>query len=375
MLHHDSRPRSVAIDETAQHFQRELDKKIAATRHTAEDVIARVQRDVPSDRIASTHALRFQPAGERLTIGARGSSFEQPLHRHALSQVADRAGIPDAFVTRLLEKPWGSALLAENLNTIYGKSDERRLLVRSVHDEVRGVMSDHYRRLDARVVVDSFATACAEVGVVPFEGVAGDLRLCVRAILPVVFRPGDEVIAFGIEISTSDFAAGALSVRCFLLRVFCTNLARLQEDLRQVHLGRRLDDNVAFSERTYRLDTRTMASAVRDVVHGSLAAPKVSSMVAQIEAAMAAKVDFKSALAALPKSGLLKAEVDAVRDVLVSGGIEQLPPGNSAYRLSNAVSWIAKAAPTAERRLELEQVAGQLLIGTASRRAAQQEAA
>ena len=80
MLHHDSRPFQVAVDETAQHFQRELDKKIAATRHTAEDVIARVQRDVPSDRIASTYALRFQPAGERLTIGARGSSFEQPLH-------------------------------------------------------------------------------------------------------------------------------------------------------------------------------------------------------------------------------------------------------------------------------------------------------
>ena len=37
-------------------------------------------------------------------------------------------------------------------------------------------------------------------------------------------------------------------------------------------------------------------------------------------------------------------------------------PGASPARLSNAVSWFAKSAPTAERRLELEHVAGQILL-------------
>jgi hypothetical protein len=370
LLHHDSRPYQVAVDDTAQRFQRELDAKIAATRHTAEAVIDRVQRDVPTDRLASTHALRFQATDNRLVLGARGTGFEQPLHRHALAQLAERAGIPDVFVTRLLEKRWGAELLAENLDRIYSKSDERRLLVRSVHDEVRGVLSDCYRRLDSRAILESFAAACAAIGVVPIEGVAGDLRFCVRGILPVVFRPGDqEVVAFGIEISSSDFGLGALSVRCFLMRIACTNMARLREDLRQVHLGRRLDDAVSFSDRTYRLDTAAMASAVRDIVTMSLAPAKVNAMVAQLGEAMATQVDFKSALLALPKVGLLKTEVEAVRDVLLTGGFEQLPAGNTSYRLSNAISWIAKAAPTPERRLELEAVAGQMLLGTGSRRA------
>jgi len=61
--------------------------------------------------------------------------------------------------------------------------------------------------------------------------------------------------------------------------------------------------------------------------------------------------------------------------VLTTGSIEQLPSGNSPYRLSNAVSWIAKAAQTAERRLELEQVAGDLLLGMRSQRALGSEAA
>jgi len=374
LLHHDSRPYQVAVDETAQRFQCELDAKIAATRHTAEAVIARVQRDIPTDRIASTHALRFHATGDRLVLGSHGAGLEQPLHRHALAQLAERAGVPDVYVTRLLEKPWGPELLADNLDRIYTKTDERRLLVRSVHGEVRGVLSDCYRRLDSRAILESFAAACAEIGVVPVEGLAGELRFCVRGILPVVFRPGgEEVVAFGIEISSSDFGLGALSVRCFLMRIVCSNMARLQEDLRQVHLGRRLDETVAFSERTYRLDTEAMASAVRDIVITSLSPPKVNGMVAQLGQAMKEQLDFKAALLALPKVGLLKAEVDAVRDVLVTGGVEQLPPvgstGNTPYRLSNAISWIAKSAPTAERRLELESVAGQMLLGTGARRA------
>jgi hypothetical protein len=229
------------------------------------------------------------------------------------------------------------------------------------------VLSDQYRRLDSRPIIEAFAGACGEIGVVPIEGVGGELRFCVRAVLPHVFRPGgDEIIAFGIEISNSDFGAGALSVRCFCLRVWCTNYARLDEELRKVHLGKRLDDSIEFSRETYELDTKAMASATRDIVLASLAPNKVNQQVAQIERAMSERIDFKSALNGLPKMGLLKKEIEAVRDVLTTGGLEELPPGNSIYRMSNAISWVAKSAETPERRLDLEQLAGSMLLGTRS---------
>lgn len=66
--------------------------------------------------------------------------------------------------------------------------------------------------------------------------------------------------------------------------------------------------------------------------------------------------------------GLLKREVEAVRDVFINGGIEELPPGDTIFRFSNAVSWVAKSAETAERRLDLESAAGQLLLGGAKSR-------
>lgn len=374
MYHHDSRPRHIAITDTAERFQKELDTIIASRRASATAVIDRVQRENPDDRLASTHALRFEADGGRVFLGARSSRFHQPLHRHALGQVADRSGVPTAFVSRLLAKPWGAPLLANILNQIFAREDERRVLVRSVGDEVRGVLSDQYRRMDSRPILDAFSTACSEMGVVPVEGVAGDLRFCVRALLPVVYRPGDEVVAFGVEISSSDFGAGALSVRTFALRVWCTNFARLDEELRKVHLGRRLDDTIAFSQQTHALDTAAISSAVRDIVRGAMSPSKVQQQVALIERAMTEKIDFKAALNGLPKLGMLKAEVEAVRDVLTSGGIEQLPIGNSTYRMSNALSWVAKSAETAERRLELETLAGRFLLG-AKPQQAQLEAA
>lgn len=371
MYHHDARSYRVAVDETAQRFQRELDATIQRNRGSALSVIERVQRQIPEDHLVSTSAMSFAAKHERIVLRAAGrDGFEMPLHRHALAQVADVAGVPDLFVSRMLEKDYGPALLAETLTTIFNREPSRRRLVRAIDGQVRGFLSDSFRRIDDRPVINSFASACAKIALEPLEGVGGELRFCLRAVLPRVFRPaGEEVLAFGIEISNSSFGCGALSIRIFVLRVWCTNYARMEEELRQIHLGKRLDDNLALSQRTHELDARTLASATKDVVLGALAPGRVNALVKRIEGAMTQNIDVKQALNGLPKLGLLKREVEAVNDVLLDGGVEKLPPGNNVYRLANAIGWIAKSAQTAERRLDLERLAGHLLLGESGRRA------
>ncbi|MBS4027201.1 MAG: hypothetical protein KGZ58_01080 [Ignavibacteriales bacterium] len=57
-----------------------------------------------------------------------------------------------------------------------------------------------------------------------------------------------------------------------------------------------------------------------------------------------------------------KAEADSAIEAYNSPDVVNLPPGNSMYRLSNAVSWIAQAAEIApERALELNKIAGNLI--------------
>ena len=56
-----------------------------------------------------------------------------------------------------------------------------------------------------------------------------------------------------------------------VVRLVCTNGLLLDRALRQVHLGKRIDDGADFSVATHELDTRTIASAVDDIVRAQLA--------------------------------------------------------------------------------------------------------
>ena len=199
----------------------------------------------------------------------------------------------------------------------------------------------------------------------PVEGVAGDLRLSVRALLPMVFKTATEVFAFGIAIGNSDFGSGALSIEGYLLRLACLNGMTMQQEFRKVHLGARLDETMQLSQKTYDLDTRTMSSAVRDIVQKVLAPEHVNGMVDVIGRAATEKIDPASAFKALQKKGLLKREVEAAEEVYRNGGVEQMPPGDTTYRMANALSWIAKIAETPERRMELESIAGDIILKAA----------
>jgi hypothetical protein len=374
MIHHDQREYAVAVDETAKRFQAQLEETIHNSQRSAMSVIEKIQRETPEDRIAHTTSIEFAVDGDdskTLLMGLRNRKakgyFQAPMHKNALDQVAERAGIPGTYVNRLLEKDYGRQLLVENFSTIFQKEEDKKFLVRSVGGQIRGVLSNSFRRMDSAPIIEAFAAACEGIGAVPVEGVGGDLRWAIKAVLPMVFQPSkkkgtEELIAFGVQLSNSDFGKGTLSLNAFMTRVICTNYATLEQVLREVHLGKRLTDDLEFSAETYKSDTKTQVLAVRDMVKGVLAPAKVNALVGRIGKALEERIDTKSAWAELPKLGLLKGEVDKVKELFNDAGVEMLPIGQTQARLSNAVSWFAKSAATPERRLELEQIAGDLLF-------------
>lgn len=370
MIHHDARDYNVALGETAKRFKAQLEDTITKSQGSAMDIIERVVAEQPRDRIVNSHAMTFA-TGEDGTVllgtkdrRAKGH-FQESLHKHALTQTCERAGIPQTYLNRLLTRPYGTGLLIENLTKIYEKEDNQRFLVRSVGENIRGVLSDSFRRMDSRPIIEAFASTCKEVGAVPVEGVGGDLRWAVKAVLPMVFQPStkagtEELVAFGAQLSNSDFGSGALSLRVYMLRVICTNYATLDESLRQVHLGKRLDDSIEFSSETYNYDTKTMVSALKDIVKGVLSPTKINATVALVGKALEERIDPKQAWQELPKLGLLKGDVEAVKNIFNDGGVTELPAGTTVARMANAISWFAKSAEP-ERRLELEQAAGQYM--------------
>lgn len=363
LYHHDSRDYNVAASEAAKHARSFLDAQIQKGRERGAKVLEQVFSQVPQDRIVRAQKFAFLPRpsdnGHKLLIDF-GEGAET-VHRHALSQICERADVPyQGFVQKFSESDWGASMVSDVLTKVY-QHDTNKYLLRSINGDLRGFLSDKFRRLDSRPLLEAFTKAAGGIGAVPVEGYAMDTRVMLKAILPMIFEPvTNEVIAFGLAWSNSDFGAGKHSIQLIILRLWCTNFAIGEDILGQVHLGKRLDDNFAFSQRTYELDTKAAASAVEDYVKYSLAPKKIESLCNVIKMACETEVDSKAVLMNLKKH-LQKEEVQKVVEAFNSLDVQNLPPGQNMWRMSNAVSWIAGKTENEERKVELMRVAGEML--------------
>lgn len=338
-------------------------------------VIERVLAQVPVDHVVAAQRLRpivEQDGTVRLTMSDDGNG--RRLHQHARAQLANRLGMPSAFMAELavgdsepvgrglkrrqVDNQWRRDLLSENLSQLLSHSTDR-YLVRSMESEIRGVLSDQYKRLDTRPLLDAFIGACTSLSAVPYEGVASDLRTSVRAIVPRIYEPvPGEYMVFGLGWTNSDYGAGTYQVTAFGLRLVCLNGMIGSSELKQVHLGSRLPDDLKLSEQTYQRETAYMVSATKDIVKGILAPHAIDSRVEAIKAAATHEVDGRALLKTLGKT-LHKREVEAVRDAFDGPDTINLPAGKTAWRFSNALSWVAHNAEPA-RKIELQEQAARV---------------
>ena len=336
-----------------------LNRLIEDGRQNAGQVIEHVMTHQPQDYIVKANALQFSGNGG-LSVALNNAEFG--VHRFALGQIAEAASLPVKFFDSLTTSEWGRALIAHNLSEIFQHRDAKRHLVRTLNNDVRGFLSDSYRRLDSRPIIEAFVTGVQQLGAMPYKGIVTDTKVAIQAILPDVFDviPG-EVIAFVLSLENSDFGNGALSLRVGALRIWCDNLAVFEENMRQIHLGRRLDENIVFSQKTYLLDTKTTVSALEDIIGVQLNREGLRRRMELLAVNATKAVDPQSAMRML-KDALGVGQAQLVIDAYKSADIEMLPAGNDAWRLSNAISWIAGKETDGEKRLDLMKLAGKVLL-------------
>ncbi len=258
-----------------------LEAKIEAGRKSAMGLIEHLHTNVPNDQLAKGAALRFgtraYPLGDingdippDLVMGVGDKGLR--IHKHALSQLATRAGVPGSYLADLAQgAEWQRKLAAGILNEHFHQgTPDARYLVRSVNGTARGVMSDKYKRLDNRPLVDALAQAAQAIGGVPVDGIFSDVRVALKIIIPKVYSVAGDIVAFGLEWANSDFGASKNTLRAFFLRLECLNGATSTNSLAQVHLGRAISDDIELSAQTMQLDTRATVSARGDVVKSLL---------------------------------------------------------------------------------------------------------
>lgn len=359
------------VSEAVSRARTMMEEKIEAGRASALATFEYIHDHVPDDFIVRGNKLEFSPGTEVVQVGFSqgGTERQMILHRNAVSQIAERADLPAGYIQDLVFSPvdWKRELGARTLNDFYHEHQKernpagQRYLLRAINGELRGVLSDRYRRLDSAPLVQAFADACQTIGAVPVEGVVTDTRFVIKAFLPMVFEPvKNEVMCLGVEWSNSDFGNGKHALRSYIFRLACYNGATTEDVMAQMHMGSQLPDNIEFSKRTYEADTRTQVSALRDMVTKTLAPKRVNGLLETIRRADEKGIEWKQVGANLTKK-LLKNELQAVRDAYESPDVINLPPSRSVWRVSNAISWFAKTVKSADRKLELERLAGEML--------------
>lgn len=348
--------------ERAKSAKQILEAKIGQGTTSARLTYDAILNNVPQDAIVRSSALAF-PVREK-DVAVNFGNGDQGLHPNAVGQLAGRAGVPAEYLRDLVgsKEDWKRGLGAQILGEHFHQgAPGMRHLVRTVNGQAKAFLSDKYRRLDSRPLATAMIEECNKIGAQLVDGSMTETRVSLKAIIPMVYEPVQgEAIAFGVEWSNSDFGNGAHSVRAFILRLWCLNGATTDNNLSQVHLGGKLAEDIQFSQRTYALDTQTSVSALRDVVRGTLGDKGIAAQVQRIVTAQEQGITWNTVNARLTKV-LHKNELKAAKDAFESSDVINLPAGDTMWRASNAISWIAKNTEDSERKLDLERAAGALV--------------
>jgi hypothetical protein len=378
MYHHDDRDYDFAASQAAGKMREKLHLEIKEARNYNTRQLEEIAREVLQDRVVVAPKMEFAASrGGQLMVHLptieQNSSVtryvEESLHNWALGQVTEHAQVPRAYVNQLLgrfvqekEDYWGAKLAADNLNAMFQHlpSTDRRL-TRSFEHVMRGFLSTKYKRRDARLLLDGFASACKQNNLIPYRADKSDTRHTVRACLDGIVEPiKDECLGIGVVYAESPVGNGATSLSIVVKRMWCTNEAVLETSLRAMHVGGRLSDDFAWSDETYVADTKATISQINDMMRAYVSPEAIARLCDTVKLAHETKIDPKGFEVFLKKH-LSAGDVDQVAEKYRSADVEMLPPGNSVWRASNAISWFANTCDDIEKRYDLQKLAGAML--------------
>lgn len=357
--------------------QNKVNRMIENKAGTVQETIQRLIEEgkIQQDYIAPI-GVNLRNKGEKpiVTFSNNGHvNLEMPegrftMHDNAIGQIAERMGVPTRYLRNLASGgEWQRDLAAKILNEHSSWTDRSRVLIRSVGNEVRAILSDSYRRINSVSILSAFMEESINNGAVVADAYMNDTNVWAETILPqplevVTSKNGMVLLYMGARFATSDYGNGSVDMRAFLLNGVCLNGMVRESVMRQVHLGSKLPENLKLSEKTYKLDTQTTVSAVRDITKGLFSRDALAKKAFEVQRASAVDVDFETELKRLVKGGkLLKAEQEGVEKLIMNNNPEDGVYGAATlWKLTQAITAHAREL-TPERTRELHEISGELM--------------
>lgn len=368
LAHHSAEDYGAAAKRAADRATEKFEAIIANGQAEAGKILSYLNTHKPEDFIVGNKAMEFEAEEIMGALVPKvnfkdtdGEKHHIGLHRNALIQALDRTGSPSPSksVDWLLKGNTVEEAMAL-LNKMYSEMEDKNYLFRVVNEELRGLLSDRFRRLDTCQMIDTIVSEGVEgFGAIPTSATIQDVSFSMKLVLPYIFEPlPNEVGIFGFIFRNSDFGHGRFHAKGFFRRLWCTNDCTTEDGISEIHLGKRLSENIAFSQETYELDSKTMASALKDTLHAVLHPDNVKKRLAIVRGAAEESIDADAAFDRMQGKQLTKGEATEARKLMSSADTEMLPPGQNRWRFSNVLSLLANQSDNPDRQLELEDLAG-----------------
>lgn len=332
-----------------------------------EDVVKTIETEdtILGDTLVNTSEMQFANDGKKLVMAY--GQHERVLNSYATKQTANRFGVPTPYVNSLMESDWGRKLAVKILNETAKQRKPERVLVRSVGDTVRGVLSDSYKRINSMMVFMAFMQAAIASKAQLYDASLDETKSFIEVIKPEIQtietpRNGEIDVVFGAELRNSDYGDGRLNLRTFMLNVVCLNGMIGTKFLNEVHRGGRLPENLVLSQNTYQKESEAQASLVTDSMNHLFDTETMRKEVERIQRASDTTMDFDAGIKQLKRTKhYSENELTMLTQKLMNNNPDDGVTGdNTRWKFVQGLTAVANEYNTT-RRNELIEYASELM--------------
>ena len=302
-------------------------------------------------RKANTHNVRFNESAGLTFIAEDQEIRDFQMSRYALGQLGSKIGVP----ARYLEKCVASGridLAQDNVNS-WLEDFNKDLFIREYNGGIRGVLSNKYSVCDSHEILEAVDDS-VDLSKYKIKGsFLNEERLHVRLIGKEMLPIDGEDLFAGLFLDSSDVGRNILSVKLGIYKQVCTNglvIARAGGTLfEQKHIGitaEEFHEGLVKSLQNVDLLTENAVEWVRRAKHRDNHWSSVSEY----------EDDINEFVAYIRQQTNLSD--DSAHKVI---DLMQTKYEDNRWGLINGITEVAQDF-TLERRLELERIAGNLLV-------------
>jgi hypothetical protein len=286
--------------------------------------------------------LSFKPV-QSFEVGRAVAQIKN-MSPHAFSQLCTKIGVPVRYMKKCIDAGYLD-LVQQNMNTFI-EDFEKDLLVRTYDDRVRGILSSKYSVMDTPDIITALNDAVSGHNFQTKGYYLTDERFHARLLQPDFLPiPGEDLFA-GLQIDSSDVGRSILIVRIMIFKQVCTNGLTMSKGggilFEQKHIGITSDE--------FRAGLKESLERVPDLV---------ASLTESIKGGQKVKLTPKAIEEYLANAKDALDLSDEASKKVVNLMSERY--GNTKWGLINGITEVAQEF-TLERRLELENYAGELLV-------------